>query len=211
MINTLKNLTIRKYWRLKILWDYKKSFLHDSGWIQSYQQKRIIDRNGNDIPWISNSAFKFLDNQKLAKLHVYEYGAGASTDYFSRKDAIISSVENDKKWYDQISQKDLENVQISFAAVGDGYVESIDLTKSKYDIIFIDGRLRVKCFQQSLSYLEDHGIIILDDTHREKYSAVYDIAKQQNFKWIDFWGFANGSLDYKCTTVFYRTNNVFEI
>lgn len=211
MINTIKNLTIRRYWRLKILWDYKKSFLFESGWIQSYKQKKIIDNAGNDIPWISNAAFKILEEKQLHDLSIFEYGAGASTKYFSKTGCKVVSVDNDKKWYNHLIKLSLKNVTLIYKTLEDGYVNCIDDHRVKFDIIVIDGRLRVQCFEKAIHNIKEDGIIILDDSHRTKYSEVYSIANTNSLKALNLWGFGNGTIEYKCTTIFYNQDNCINL
>ncbi|MCP5539380.1 MAG: hypothetical protein H7A52_04465 [Akkermansiaceae bacterium] len=44
----------------------------------------------------------------------------------------------------------------------------------KYDLIFIDGRLRVDCAAIARLVLADGGTILLHDAHRENYRVVFE-------------------------------------
>ncbi len=71
------------------------------------------------------------------------------------------------------------------------------------------GHVRSK--QQQLPALNNSGVIILDDSEREKYTGAHTFFAEQGFRKIDFWGTAP-AIDYlKCTTIFYRPGNVFDI
>ncbi|MEM1217243.1 MAG: class I SAM-dependent methyltransferase, partial [Bacteroidota bacterium] len=82
---------------------------------------------------------------------------------------------------------------------------------SFFDLVIIDGRRRNECATVAVQKIKPAGIIIFDDTHREKYSAGCQIIETAGFKRLDFWGFANGSIEYKCSTLFYRPDNCLDI
>ncbi|MEJ2506834.1 MAG: hypothetical protein P8Y81_11300 [Ignavibacteriaceae bacterium] len=81
----------------------------------------------------------------------------------------------------------------------------------KFDIIIIDSIFRNECLVECLNYLTDQGIIIFDDTERNEYLEGIEFAVKEGFKKLDFSGIAPGIFFRKCTTIFYKENNCFNI
>ena len=63
------------------------------------------------------------------------------------------------------------------------------MTEQQYDVVIIDGRDRVNCIKQSIKALSTEGVVLLDDSHREKYKEGIDYVKNNGFRSLDFEGF----------------------
>ena len=87
------------------------------------------------------------------------------------------------------------------------YCKSIFNTEKFYDIVIIDGRDRVNCLKNSRHKLTSRGVIILDDSHREKYKEGINYMKNQGFLSIDFAGLPPNGQKLKQTTIFYKRDN----
>lgn len=103
---------------------------------------------------------------------VLETGAGMSTIWFAGHAASIESFEHDEKWFkfvkDELRSRDLNNVNLHFDP---GYPErGLGSLKDKFDIIFIDGRGRVRSILTSAKHLKPGGFILLDDAERDYYA-----------------------------------------
>ena len=208
----LKNITIRKYWWLKLLINKKQTYLYESGWMQSYTSKKPINSAGEPMPWLSLPFVHFLEPKLKDNMQMFEYGAGYSTLYFKERVGLIHGVEHDKGWLDQIADHlNSSNVEIQYKSLDEGYVKAIAQSGIKYDLIIVDGRMREQCALFAADYLSEQGVLILDDSEREKYGAVPLLLEKKGFKKIDFWGMALGGVHKKNTSLFYRANNILEI
>lgn len=143
-----------------------------------------IDIDGRPVPWITYSAIHYLEQLDLSQKRVFEYGAGASTEYWSARCAKVISVENDKNWFDAVSKKKLRNVDV-YLASGCDYIRKITLNPP-YDVICIDGRWRFDCSQVALPYLAAGGIIILDNS--ERYPAISQFFRDRGLIQVDMIG-----------------------
>lgn len=159
-------------------------------------QNRIKrDRLNEKVPWMTIPAVKILKSYTFSGINIFEYGSGASTLFFGSKGANVISIEHDKIWLDiiknKIYQEKLNNVSIyleepRFSSALNGiyskkdknylqcdysdYVNSISKFDDKYfDIIVIDGRVRVACLEVSLSKLKKDGLLVFDNGDREEY------------------------------------------
>ena len=86
------------------------------------------------------------------------------------------------------------------------YVNSIDKYPQKYfDVIFIDGRDRNSCVKKSITKIQQDGIIILDNSERERYQE--SISLLSKYKRIDFYGFGPYSYYPWQTSVWFINNS----
>lgn len=211
VINFLKNNTIRSSYILKLIWNKKDTYLYKTGWIRSFKERAPIDNNNNAQPWLSIPANKFLDERLSAGMTIFEYGAGNSSKYFSTNGLIVHSVEHNSAWYNALAQQKVQNQKIELLDLNTNYDSFINTLNTSFDIILIDGRKRVSCLKNSFDNLNSNGVIIFDDSDRDKYAIIFKLMEEANYKKIDFWGMALGSYREKCTTIFYRSNNCLNI
>lgn len=189
-----------------------KGHLADRGWISSYKLRQAVDAKGAPIPWLTYSLLDFLEGRLNRSLSLFEYGSGNSTLYFARQVGFVHSIEYDPAWLDMIREKMPNNVELTFCSLdGNAYENAILETQRDFDIILIDGRRRVACLKNALSRLSSGGVILFDDSEREKYREAFEFMKEKGFRHIPFSGIAIGSIHGKCTSVFYRPENVLGI
>jgi len=213
---------MKREWLLKLLTDKQekallefahRGYLYDIGWTNSVNTGSIVDKNNNPLPWVSYPFIHFIGQRLNKKIKLFEFGSGNSTLYYAAKVASVTSVEHNAAWYEKIEANIPANVQLFFCDLQPGgeYCRFALKQRSKYDIIVVDGRDRVNCCLNGLGALKENGIVVLDDSEREKYAAAHTFMQQNGFKQIDFWGTAP-AVDYlKCTTIFYREGNCLGI
>ena len=196
-----------------LLFARHNGYLVDTGWINSFIKKEPVDKNNSPIPWITYPAISFLSERLNQDLLIFEYGSGNSTLYYSKIVKKVIAVEHNKEWYEKIKSKLSENSEIIFVNLDYGgvYCQTIKSTNQKFDIIIIDAEDRVNCIKNCLNNINENGIIILDDSEREEYSAGIEFLKQNKFKRLDFMGISAGFIHQKATTIFYRESNCLDI
>lgn len=213
---------MKREWLLKLLTNKQekallefmhRGYLYDIGWINSINTGTIVDKNDNPLPWVSYPFIQFIEPRLNKQIKLFEFGSGNSTLYYARKVAAVTSVEHHAGWYEKIEANMPANVQLFFCDLQPGgeYCHFALKQRAKYDIIIVDGRDRVNCCLNSIGALNENGIVVLDDSEREKYAEAHTFLQQNGFKQIDFWGTAP-AVDYlKCTTIFYRAGNCLGI
>jgi hypothetical protein len=196
-----------------LLFARHNGYLVDTGWVNSFIKKEPVDKNNSPIPWLTYPAISFLSERLNQDLSIFEYGSGNSTLYYSKIVKKVIAVEHNKEWYEKIKSKLAENSKIIFVNLDYGgvYCQTIKSTNQKFDIIIIDAEDRVNCIKNCLNNLSENGIIILDDSEREEYSAGIEFLKQNKFKRLDFMGISAGFIHQKATTIFYRESNCLDI
>lgn len=191
-----------------------KSFLHQSGWMESKKRDYPCRADGTELPWMNFSIIRFLE-ERLTKEHsLFEYGSGFSTAFYSKLVKTVTSVEHNKEWFDLVTKKLPKNAELIFAEedIDGDYCRSILNVDKKFDVIIVDGKDRVNCLKQSLEAVSDQGVVLLDDSFRSEYNEGAELYIKKGYKTLNFEGLkpaGNGSADY--STLFYKNNNCFGI
>jgi hypothetical protein len=190
----------------------KKSPLREWGWFNSFQSGQSVDASGRPIPWISYAAIDFLERRIPGDAEVFEYGAGNGTLWWAERVARVDAVEHDKQWFEYLRKKLPSNANVVHAPEGsETYLEAAQSTGRQFDIIVIDGRDRVASAASAIDSLKPDGVLIWDDTDRERYADGIRDLKDRGFRQIEFRGFAPVEFVLHETSVFYRDGNCLGI
>lgn len=190
-----------------------KGYLTEIGWFKAFRSRSPVDQNGEAIPWVTYSFIDFI-SERIKKEHsVFEFGSGNSTIYYAKRALKVVSVEHDKDWFDRISSSAPVNSEMIYSELHKGgeYSKMPATLGSKFDIIIVDGRDRVNCCYNSISALTENGIVVLDDSEREKYNAARVFFQKEGFKELSFSGISPGLFYRKSTSIFYKANNCLGI
>lgn len=178
----------------------------------------MTDKNGNAIPWCTYPYIFFVEPRLKKEFKVFEFGCGASSEWYAQRCGSVTSVENDKEWYEIVKKKTDKygNVEILYRENVEDFLEAIFIKGEKYDFIIVDCALkdepksREKAMQKAVSACSEEGIIVLDDS--ERFPIMVNDMMQNGFKKIDFYGLSpSNSYFGGCTTIFYRENNILDI
>ncbi|KAA6336945.1 hypothetical protein EZS27_014936 [termite gut metagenome] len=198
LIWELRKLTLYFLFTMKALRKFKKVSVLGNAFSDFPIWWTYIKRNLNpldyDRPWITFGAKSFLDSILNSNMSVFEYGAGCSTLYFSRRVKTIYSVENNKEWFESLNkhiEHRIDNVNIrlvegvpaneinsiyssassEYTNINfENYVKVIDTFPDMlFDIILVDGRARAGCIKHSAAKLKKGGYLIVDNSERKEY------------------------------------------
>lgn len=204
----LKNITIRKYARLKLWNEVNQAYFKETGWYNSFKSKASLDKNNKPQPWLSCGANMILVDRLKSDFSIYEFGSGNSTLYFAQKVNEVVSVEHDDTWFQKIKSSMPANVNLVYKKLDSGQYEThIKDYKEHFDIVIVDGRKRVDCARNSVESLKPDGVLIFDDFDREKYHSAKGFFNDNGYKCLEFWGMSAGSTRLKSTAIFYKENN----
>lgn len=174
----------------------------------SYRALSITDKLNLRVPYTNLQLISFFKDysKKNKNITIFEYGSGSSTLFFEDYFTNIYSVEHDENWYKVIS-KHIKKAKVFFVPpvksnnpstsslkIGykkldfTDYVNFIDKIGLRFDIIFIDGRARQECLKIAKNYLNPNGIIVLDDSNRNRYEKAISVFYPNN-KIIQLKGF----------------------
>lgn len=201
------------YRAYKILIRNQKSYLHSTGWMLSLAEGRPVDSVANAIPWMNYNAIEFLDERLNKNLTLFEFGSGYSTYFYASRVKTVVSVEYDDRWYQLVKLQVPSNVDLVFQQedTDNEYCRVIAGRGQKFDVVIVDGRDRVNCIKQSITALSDQGVILLDDSQRERYQDGIVLAEASGFRALHMSGLkATGGRSVR-TTILYRDGNCFGI
>ena len=202
----------RKLWMrtaFKKLIVRKESYLHTTGWIESLRRGYPCDAEGAEVPWMNYPVVNFLKERLHKDLTLFEFGSGYSTLFYAKRVRDVTSVEYNREWYDFMTEKEIDNVSLLYREkdVDGTYCRTINESDREYDIIVVDGRDRVNCVIQGIEKLTSKGIILLDDSSRDRYTAAIEHAKTKGFRSLDIEGLKPTGYGIDRTTVLYRNDN----
>tara|TARA_B100000900_G_C20487850_1_gene678268 strand:+ start:280 stop:1092 length:813 start_codon:yes stop_codon:yes gene_type:complete len=182
------------------------------------------------LPWMYVKAIHYMEFflKKRKDTVVIEYGGGTSTLWFSKFADTVVTIESDVKWAEELQKiiklKDINNVKLncipptkimdnddmnflSYFKSYEGlsfknYCTFDPLEKNqKADIILIDGECRVQCLKKSINFIKKNGIIVFDNSSRERYKKSIDELKKK-YLYHHFEGPTTYGQGYDSTTIF---------
>lgn len=186
----------------------REAYATDTGWVLSRKLGLPVDAQGKPIPWYTYPAVRFLEESVPKHVSVFEFGMGNSTLWWSEHARTVFACEHDRTWFDRMSAMLPCNVQTVMVPLhDDSYARSAKEAGQRFDVIVIDGRNRVDCAKNSIDCLTDEGVIVWDNSDRQRYAEGYSFLLENGFKRLNFWGTGALILNQWCTSVFYRPNN----
>ena len=207
------NLKCKKYlWPLlvahRLVWR-PTSYLHQTGWVESHKRGYPCDKSGEEVPWMNYSVISFLKERLNKNLSLFEYGCGYSTLFYSRLVRDVVSVEYDQIWLDHIKSTMPDNVELVYRdkdSDGD-YCRTISSVGNSFDVVIVDGRDRVNCVREAFTQLKKGGVVVLDDSGRDRYQEAFNIAKHNGFRALNIEGIKPTGNQIHRTTIFYTDNS----
>lgn len=183
------------------------------GWLRSRSSWESVDSCGQPVPWMTYGAVAFLEPRLRPQYRVFEYGSGNSTRWWAERVSWVVSYEHDSNWYEQTAPILPSNVSYHLRPLDTEpkYEDATLAHKGEFDVIVIDGRNRVACTLRSLQALNSEGVIVFDNSDRDKYRSAFEFLNSRGFKRLDFWGVGPINTYAWCTSVFYRDGNALGI
>lgn len=192
---------------------HRNSILNETGYLDSYVRRIPQDANGGVLPWLNYAMIDFLGNRLNKNMSVFEYGAGYSTLFFAQRVGKIVSLEYNPEWVKTVRQliSKLDNSALLYRSLDANYVESILEYDDAFSLVLIDGRERVRCSEVAMKKLAPDGVVILDDSKRDRYAEIRQMYADNGFHEITFSGLKPLSYTQSSSTIFYRERNCLGI
>jgi len=188
-------------------------FLLETGWISSLVGGESVDSDGLPIPWLTYPAVAFLARRVRPEMHVFEYGSGNSTVWWSGRVNSVTAVEHDPAWVQRVRARLPANAHVDHVPLDvDGdYCRSVHLGATRFDVVVVDGRDRVNCGLQAVEALEPGGVIVWDNSDRRRYGPGLNALAGQGFRRLPFVGLAPLGSSASETSILYREGNCLGI
>lgn len=186
------------------------TFLQELGWLETYRSKLPINHAG-PLPWLTYPAIAFLEKRVRDDLRVFEYGSGYSSLWWASRVRHVVACEHDVNWLDALRSRVPENVTLVHRPLEIDSDYCREAARHRADVIVIDGRDRINCAKQCLPGLSDDGVIIWDNSDRERYEPGFAFLAESGFRRLDFTGVGPVNITLWCTSIFYRRDNCLGI
>ncbi|MBN1119408.1 MAG: class I SAM-dependent methyltransferase [Bacteroidales bacterium] len=201
VFNYIRNFKLSRY----LLCFMHNGYLLEIGWFESFKRNECIDENGEPIPWAPYPYIDFLKDYLTKEMTVFEYGSGYSTLFLAKRTKKVYCVEHNTGWVDKLKLNEQEKITVITKSLDEEYENAINSIPEKPDVIIVDGRRRVNCLKTAVKKIKENGIIVLDDSDREKYNEGINFLKEEGFKLLNFRGITPLAFINRKTTVFYKT------
>jgi predicted O-methyltransferase YrrM len=149
-------------------------------WTLRYVASRLAlmgyERKNPDAPWLTPAAVSILETLLLPTDIALEWGSGRSTAWIAKRVQHLTSVEDNREWFDRVSEKlradGISNVDYRFKALPSGglhapdtpYVGVVgDFADERVDFVLVDGQARPACATRVLPKLTAGGAIVIDN------------------------------------------------
>jgi hypothetical protein len=187
--------------------------MHDDGWFKSFASEQCINERGEPIPWYTYAAIDFLGERLNQSMEIFEYGCGNSTLWWSKRCKAVMACESDEGWYLGLNSRRPSNVTLMLRpGLEDGsYARSITEVGRKFDVVIVDGYDRNRCAEYAAEQLKEDGLIVWDDSERDRYKETLNRLAEKGFKQLKFIGLKALSSRKSETSILYRHNNCLGI
>lgn len=168
-VPSMKNLLLRTIRKSKLLMaiiatNFIAKWLRAQGYERSLQTLKAVDAEGAPLPWYTYPMIEYLRQFDLSDVRVFEYGSGHSTLFWASKCAEVVAVEHNREWYEYMRGRLPDNVTLLLREEPDAYASAIREVGGEFHIVVIDGEWRLKCAQQSLDFLSERGMVLVDNS-----------------------------------------------
>lgn len=135
-------------------------------------------------PWISLDAVKYCELNLKKSFKALEWGSGRSTVWFANRVGKLTSVEDNKKWFEIVSNRlnelKLTHVDYRFIEldhpinepakpiyqVQPRYVAVInEFDDNSLDFVVVDGHYRQACINAVIPKLKSGGLLLVDNSN----------------------------------------------
>jgi Methyltransferase domain len=147
-----------------------------------------VDGSGEYQPWLTYPLIEYLNGFDFSDKDIFEFGAGASTMYWSARARSVVSVELNRQWFDTMERRLPENVTLIHEPDGHQYAQTVATLARSFDVIVIDGAERYRSAHAALPALAPGGLVILDNA--EWYPHTADMLAAAGLIEVRFSGFS---------------------
>lgn len=189
----------------------ENGYLYTHGWWPFTREDWSRDSTGRITPWFTYPSIAFLRTHLSSHLQILEFGGGSSTLFFAAHCSHVTTLEHNTEWTNRLRQEAPINCTIIYQPIEPFDEFAKVVPEQLFDLIILDGRQREKCLKLALKRLKLEGVIILDDSERERYSSCRTLLQEAGFKEVEFWGLRDQSVQSTCTSIFYRSSNCLDL
>jgi len=163
------------------------TFEEKYGHLLSSRLRLPVTAAGEPLPWYTYPAIEYLQQLDFSARHVFEFGAGNGSQFWAQRAKSVTTVEHDAQWFKTVEQRKRSNQTLLLRQDLQTYALAIGTFARNFDLIIVDGANRFACAKAALRYLENGGMIILDNSDWHPKTAA--LLREADLIQIDFTGF----------------------
>lgn len=200
-------------WRARHLISHPDSYLNRTGYLRSLQCNLPVDEYGLPLAFFNYPTLAFLSRRIKSNFRVLEFGSGYSTAYFAARVREVVAVEHEEAWLAKVRSltSQFSNIHLMHAHLGPDYVHAADRAGGTFHVILVDGRQRNECALNSLPFLSADGVMLWDDSSRERYQEGISAIEARGFRVLRLEGIKPAGLGVDETAIIYRDGNCLGI
>jgi hypothetical protein len=140
----------------------------------------------SEMPWLPYRVLDRIEAELDSSSRVFEYGGGGSTVWLSKRVAQVITVEHDPGWAEALTKAVATRAgcDVLYRSADNDYADYVnainDWPDDHFDAVIVDGRQRVRCARTGIPKVKPGGLLILDDTNRDRYRPIFDELKWPN-------------------------------
>jgi len=157
------------------------------GHTRSVFRQEAVDGDNREIPWFTYPALEYLRQLDFSAKAVFEFGAGNSTVFWSRRAARVVSVDHSPAWCERIRSRLGANAELHLVENPENYPRLLTERSELFDVIVVDGIERPACCAEAVKKLRPGGLIILDNSDRDFHCAA--VLREAGLLEVDMSGF----------------------
>ncbi len=199
-------------------------------WIQTVNNSHLsVTPLKNIYPWFSFPSIDYIEKLTSSDMHVLEFGCGYSTIWWAQRVCRVTSIERSSHWITEVNQAlsmhamvnvDLipflgfsgtteEDIKAGCDSVQleptiQRYVLAGQVKSVQYDVIVVDDVFRNEAAAAAISQLKPGGMLVLDDSERERYRPTFDLLKRIGWSFASCHGATPYHFHEKQTTIWHK-------
>jgi hypothetical protein len=166
-----------------------------------------VSSTGGYQPWLTFPLIEYLNGIDFSDSDVFEFGAGASTLYWSERARSVTSVELDEAWHATLGTRLPANASVFLEPDGHKYARLPLSLGRKFDVVVVDGAERYRSALTALEILAPGGMVILDNA--EWYPNTSDLLRNAGLIEVRFNGFGPINAFPSTSSVFLSRDSSF--
>ncbi len=149
---------------------------------------------GEPLPLYSYPLIEYLLQLDFSRCDVFEFGAGSSTLFWSKRSRSVTAVETDERWHRELGPKLGKRSELLLVPQDVAH-RAIERVKGSFDIIIIDGGFnRYESARSAIPRLKKKGMMIVDNA--EWYPRTCELLRSKGLIQVDFVGLRPSQ--YRC-------------
>ncbi|MEM6622694.1 MAG: hypothetical protein AAF674_10740 [Pseudomonadota bacterium] len=181
-----------------------------TGHFRSSIAERAVDRRGKPLPWYTYPAINLVQAGTYTGRTVLEFGGGQSTLWWAARADRVITIEPSLEWAEMMTPQLPDNatmihVPVDFRTRDVSAVKAaiVDCGVEEFDLIIVDGHLRLEVAYMARPMLSADGAMIFDNADGFDFQKFYASCGMMR---VDLYGWSPGVSRQSVTSICFSSN-----